>query len=105
MDDTENYTYTEVHPIGTLEATPKESPKIKEDLVNSPSHYGVFPDKEAIDIIEASLTPTEFIGYLKGNALKYRLRAGDKNPKKLKEDISKSQWYQKRLREEFNRGD
>lgn len=46
------------------------------DEINSPAHYLLFPGMEAIDVIKASLTPEEFAGYLKGNALKYRLRAG-----------------------------
>lgn len=66
------------------------------DQVNHPSHYKTFPDMEAIDIIEASLTPEEYIGYLKGSFLKYRLRAGDKGPALV--DIDKSNWYREELR-------
>ena len=43
------------------------------DMVNSPSHYQL-DGLEAIDIIKASLTADEYLGYLKGNALKYMLR-------------------------------
>ena len=39
------------------------------DMVNSPSHYQL-DGLEAIDIIKASLTADEYLGYLKGNALK-----------------------------------
>jgi len=67
------------------------------DNVNHPAHYQLFPNQEAIDIIELALSPDEFVGYLKGNALKYRLRAGKKNS--LEEDIKKAMWYEKRLRE------
>ena len=63
--------------------------------VNSPAHYAFFPDLEAIDIIQRTLTQDEFIGYLKGNALKYRLRAGDKGD--TLQDIDKSNWYRCRL--------
>ena len=44
-----------------------------DDMVNSPSHYQL-DGMEAIDIIKASLTADEYLGYLKGNALKYMLR-------------------------------
>ena len=44
-----------------------------DDMVNSPSHYQL-DGLEAIDIIKASLTADEYLGYLKGNALKYMLR-------------------------------
>lgn len=43
-----------------------------------PPHYRVFPNTEAIEIIQLALTPEEFEGYIKGNILKYRLRAGKK---------------------------
>ena len=60
------------------------------DMVNSPSHYQL-DGLEAIDIIKASLTADEYLGYLKGNALKYMLREPFKgNPK---QDVAKAQWY------------
>lgn len=40
-------------------------------------HYKIWKDFEAIDIIKSTLTKDEYIGYLKGNILKYKLR--DKN--------------------------
>ena len=64
------------------------------DAVNHPRHYKLFPDMEAIDVIEAALTPEEFRGYLKGSCLKYRLRAGSKND--TQEDIAKATWFQNR---------
>lgn len=68
------------------------------DAVNHPSHYKLFPGQEAIDIIKAALTQEEFMGYLKGNALKYRLRAGNKDD--LSQDIAKAEWYRKRAFEQ-----
>lgn len=65
------------------------------DEINSPSHYMLFPDMEAIDVIKAALTPEEFAGYCKGNALKYRLRAGEKGP--AEKCIAKANWYQRKL--------
>lgn len=66
-----------------------------DDPVNHPRHYQIAPEVEAIDIIRASLTPEQFKGYLLGNFLKYRLRAGDKGD--LNQDIEKSNWYRERL--------
>lgn len=66
-----------------------------DDPVNHPSHYQLFPGQEAIDIIRAALTDEEFRGYCKGNALKYRLRAGEKGD--TQQDIDKSNWYRNRL--------
>lgn len=68
------------------------------DEINSPSHYMLFPDMEAIDVIIAALTPEEFAGYCKGNALKYRLRAGSKGP--AEKCIAKANWYQQKLRQQ-----
>ena len=67
------------------------------DEINSPSHYMLFPGMEAIDVIRAALTPEEFAGYCKGNALKYRLRAGEKGP--VEKCIAKANWYQRKLRQ------
>ena len=62
-----------------------------EDPVNSPSHYDVFPSVTAIDIIKATLSDEEYKGFLKGNFLKYRLRAGYKDD--VTQDLDKSQVY------------
>lgn len=64
----------------------------EKDNVNSPAHYKVF-QTEAIDLIEDALTREQFVGYLLGNMLKYRFRAGFKDRDKLDEDLQKSNWY------------
>ena len=38
------------------------------------THYELWKDTEAIDVIKKTLTPEEYNGYLKGNILKYKLR-------------------------------
>ncbi len=63
------------------------------DLVNHPPHYnkgGI----ECIDAIEAMLTHEEFVGYLRGNSLKYRWRFRYKNGV---QDLEKAEWYEKKL--------
>jgi hypothetical protein len=59
----------------------------------NPKHY---TDRafEVIDIIRDSLTPEEYQGFLKGQVLKYVLRAGKKANTP---DISKALWYLNRL--------
>ena len=82
-----------------VEATKIEKKKEDEDPVNNPSHYNML-DVEAIDLIEMSMTKIEFLGYLKGNALKYVIRYKHKgNPK---EDLSKALWYLERLKEKVD---
>jgi hypothetical protein len=65
----------------------------KKDMVNSPDHYtqgGI----ETIDAIEAALTPEEFRGYCKGNALKYIWRERHKG---RNESLEKAIWYLNRI--------
>ena len=45
----------------------------EQDAVNSPAHYNA-GKVECIDAIESMLTPEEFIGFLRGNILKYQWR-------------------------------
>lgn len=63
------------------------------DLVNHPPHY-TNGNIECIDAIEAALTPEEFRGYCKGNALKYTWRERHKGGD---ESLEKAQWYLRRL--------
>lgn len=61
------------------------------DAVHHPQHY-TLPDLtiESVDVIRAVLTPEEFKGWCKGNALKYSLRAGRKDPAKEVQDLAKA---------------
>lgn len=44
-----------------------------------------------LDVIQAKLTPEEYRGYLKGNAIKYLLRASFKGSETR--DYEKASWY------------
>jgi len=64
-----------------------------DDLINEPPHYcqgGI----ECIDAIEAALTPEEFRGYCKGNAIKYTWRERHKGQRS---SLAKAAWYLARL--------
>lgn len=64
------------------------------DMVDNPPHYnngGI----ECIEAIEAMLSKDEYIGYLRGNALKYMWRFRYKS--KPFEDLRKARWYEERL--------
>tara|TARA_B100001287_G_C22500800_1_gene443565 strand:- start:435 stop:779 length:345 start_codon:yes stop_codon:yes gene_type:complete len=65
------------------------------DMVNNPKHYNT-GEIECIDAIDSMLTSEEFIGYLRGNSLKYRWRFRYKNGT---EDLKKAEWYEKKLLE------
>lgn len=64
------------------------------DMVNQPPHYKV-GGVETIDYLAAKLSPEEFAGFCKGNALKYISRAGHKGD--AAEDMRKAVWYLERL--------
>lgn len=80
----------DAHSTGVSVADVK-STDILNDAVHHPSHY-TLPglDVESIDVIRAVLTPEEFKGWCKGNALKYSLRAGRKDPTKEVQDLAKA---------------
>lgn len=62
--------------------------------VTKPSHYALFDDIEAIEIIARSMTREQFKGYCLGNILKYRLRAGKKSELAyLEKDLAKADFY------------
>lgn len=63
------------------------------DAINSPMHYasgGI----EAIEALEACMSPEAFRGFLKGNVIKYVWRYENKNGL---EDLKKAKWYLKAL--------
>jgi hypothetical protein len=65
----------------------------KEDEINHPKHY-TKGKIEVISIIEYTLSPIEFKGFLKGSIIKYIAR---ENYKGHLSDIKKAEWYAKKL--------
>ena len=63
------------------------------DLVNHPPHY-TKGEIECLDAIKASMPHQQFIGYLKGNQMKYVWRYEHKGGL---EDLKKAQFYLERL--------
>lgn len=59
------------------------------DPVNHPAHYTA-GTIECIDAIQAALTPEQFVGYCRGNAMKYIWRADRKGGA---QDLQKAIWY------------
>jgi len=79
---------------------PNEHPRFSEktmaksyDVVNRPEHYNN-GGMECIEAIKGMLTHDEYIGYLRGNALKYLWRFRYKG--KPIEDLRKTSWYVER---------
>ena len=69
------------------------------DNVNHPKHYTT-GKIECIAYIEDKLTPEEFRGYIKGNAIKYITRERNKGGD---EDLKKTKWYLDRLIEKLEK--
>lgn len=66
----------------------------QKETVNHPAHYGGDTVYETIKVLKAWLTYDEYVGFLKGNVIKYLSRARKKNGT---EDIAKAAWYQAEL--------
>lgn len=66
-----------------------------DDLQVSGSHYKDMP-MQPWHVMEAVLTPEEFKGFLKGNIIKYSMRAGRKDGT---DDAGKARHYAQKLQE------
>lgn len=79
----------------------KEEPVAKSEFFDS--HYSAMA-VQPIELMQMFMTEEEFIGYLKGNILKYSMRAGKKNGEPVDKDMSKAkrymEWYKKALQGE-----
>jgi hypothetical protein len=78
-----------------LDASVRGASASDNDPVN-PDHYKV-GGIETIEFIEAKLSPEEFAGYCRGNAMKYISRAGHKDVTAI--EIGKAIWYLQRWRD------
>lgn len=66
-----------------------------DDIQVSGNHYKDMP-VQPWHVMESVLTREEFIGFLKGNVIKYSLRAGRKDGS---DDAGKAKHYMQKLRE------
>lgn len=63
----------------------------KYDMVHSPKHYQLEDGTEVIEHIKSLLGREQFLGYCKGNVIKYVARAGEKDS--AKQDLEKAKTY------------
>lgn len=61
-------------------------------------HYASMVGLEPIELMQLVLSPAEFIGFLKGNIIKYSMRAGKKQGEAAEKDIAKAKRYTQWLR-------
>ena len=70
------------------------------DNINHPAHYEAYNGNiECIDAIKASMPWPNYMGFLKGNIMKYVWRYEEKGGI---ESLQKAEWYLKRLIKELN---
>ena len=70
-----------------------ENIPLEYEMVNQPKHYDFF-GMTVIKVIEKTSTWEEYLGFIKGTAMRYRLRAGSKPGNSLEQDIAKAEWYE-----------
>ena len=86
------------HLINTIRLNKGTNGISADDIQVSGNHYKDMPI-QPWHIMEAVLTHDEFVGFLKGNIIKYSLRAGRKDGS---DDAGKAKHYMKKLREVHN---
>lgn len=84
------------HHSGSCQSVALQTRETKNDPVNHPSHYTT-GKIECIDFIE-----DKQLGFHLGNAIKYIVRAGKKDPSKTIEDLEKARWYLNRYIEKLS---
>jgi len=62
-----------------------------------PKHYQLWEGMEPFELHKKLLSESEYIGFLKGNIIKYKLRIGDKPNEPIERDLEKIKVYQKEL--------
>lgn len=65
--------------------------ELDKNVVDHPKRYGGDTTYECIKVLKAWLTPEEFRGFCKGNAIKYLCRLGAKDDEVR--ELEKSRWY------------
>jgi len=67
-----------------------------------PKHYRLWKGMQTFELHRSLLTEEEFIGYCKGNIIKYQMRMGKKPGESVEREISKIETYNEILNEILN---
>lgn len=65
------------------------------NMIEHPEHYGGDTPYECVKVLRAWLTPEQYEGFLRGNALKYLCRVGKKD--ESRQELKKAKWYVEKL--------
>lgn len=93
LSDCSTLFYIPTYKCEVIQPAPEEHVELT-DEVNHPSHY-TGGKIECIDAIEASMSREEFMGFLKGQVIKYMWRYRHKGSPS--QDLKKAEWYRERL--------
>ena len=103
--DLEPYDAVDV-PVAKSDKKPKELQPLPDIVVCKPddgkyhdAHYAAMAGLEPIELMQLVMSREEFIGFLKGNIIKYTMRAGHKQGEAAEKDIAKAKRYKQWLME------
>lgn len=104
--DLEPYDAVDV-PVAKSDKKPKELQPLPDIVVCKPdddgkyhdAHYANMAGLEPIEVMQLVMSREEFIGFLKGNIIKYTMRAGHKQGEAAEKDIAKAKRYKQWLME------
>lgn len=69
------------------------------EMVDHPVHYGGDTPYECIKVLKEWLDADEYMGFLRGNAIKYLCRVGKKDA--AFQELKKARWYLDKMIEEL----
>jgi len=78
--------------IEEIAGQPDPEPTVVDKAVNQPNHYQ-FAGMEIQDLLKKLFTHDEYVAWIRGNIIKYRMRASLKNKDATLQDIDKSNKY------------
>ena len=88
--------------VHKLFCEPVEKIAPNKETLRKEGHYELWPDFEALDVMRATLSQEEYLGFLKGNILKYQLRLGKKEGEPVEKDLQKINTYKQLIKQCLN---
>lgn len=83
--------------VDDFEIPPSDTPDVPQGAPRKSSHYQLTL-LQPLEIMQRTMTKDEFIGFLKGNIIKYSIRGGHKEGEPPEKDLTKVNTYHRWLR-------
>lgn len=83
--------------VGDFKIPPSDTPDVPQGDPRKSSHYQLTL-LQPLEIMQRTMTKEEFIGFLKGNIIKYSIRGGHKEGESPEKDLTKVNTYHRWLR-------